>query len=413
MEMGLAAATEALRTQARAIDGPAEIARCVSGSLHDAELAELIGEVVDAVGPDGAVIVEDAPGTATVHEYVEGIRWNEGFVSTFLLKQDETTSTRLHNPRILITDCVLERAEQLVPCLEACVAAGDKSLLIIAPETREAVVGMLVANRERGVLESAVVVKAPSFGELQAGILEDIAVMTGGRVITQQRGQRLEDVSTADLGRARHAWATRLAFGILGGAGSKDAIRERIGEVKAQLRLADQTDAHSIDMIKQRIGKLAGTAAIIRVGGRTLTEQQDRKLRIEAAVKSARAAMQDGVLPGGGAALLACQAALDDVACGDEAFGVSALRQALAEPMRAIVRNAGVEDGAVLAHAAGCRDTAFDVLQEQWVDAFATGLVDPLAVTQAALEGSVSAAMTALTAEVLVHRKEPPMVMQP
>jgi chaperonin GroEL len=414
MQLGLVEAISALRCQARTIDGPTDIARSVERSVHDAQLAELIGEVVDAVGVDGAIIVEDAPGTTTVHEYLDGIRWNEGYVSSFLLKQDEATSARLLNPRILATNYVLESAEQLLPTLEACVASGDRSLLVVAPEVRDPAIGMLVANRERGVLDTVVAVKAPSFGEQRARILHDIAVITGGRCISQDRGERLADVTVQDLGRARHAWATRRAFGILGGRGNKAAIRERLAEAKAELRLSDRADEYTTNLIKERIGKLAGTAAIIRVGAPTAAEQQERKLRVETAVKAARAAVQEGVVPGGGAALLACVPALENVstASDDECFGVQALAQALAEPMRAIVGNAGVDDVAVVQSRA-CPGMAFDVIERRWVDAYATGLVDPLAVVLAALEISVSSAVMALTAEVLVHRKQPPMSMKP
>jgi chaperonin GroEL len=415
MQLGLAAAAAALRAQARAIDGQQEIARCVAGSLHDARLADLIGEVVDAVGVDGAVIFEDAQGTATGHEYLDGVRWNEGYVSSFMLKADEATSTRLLNPRILVTDYVLERGEQLLPALEACVASGDRSLLVVAPEVRDAAIGMLVANRERGVVDAAVAVKAPSFGEQRGRILDDIAVITGGCRVSQERGRSLANLSDGDLGRARHAWATVRAFGILGGQGSKAAIRQRLAEAKAELRLADHADEYTINLIRERIGKLAGTAAIIRVGAPTPIEQQERKLRVEAAIKSARAAVLDGVVPGGGAALLACVPALDGTIAEemDECFGVRALAHALAEPMRAIVRNAGFDEGAVVGQARDNLGMAFDVVHGQWVDPFATGLVDPLPVVLAALETSVSGAMTALTAEALVHRKRPPTSTQP
>jgi chaperonin GroEL len=415
LEHGLTVATDALRQQARTVDGPDEIARTVAGSLHDAALAEMIGEVVDAIGPDGAVLIENAQGTTTVHEYVEGVRWNEGYVSSFLLKHDEATTTRLLNPRILLTDHVLERPEQLLPTLEACVAAGERALFVVAPEVRDSAIGMLVANRERGVLDAAVAVKAPSFATQRVRILDDLAVITGGRCISHERGERLEDVTAEDLGTARHAWATRLTFGILGGGGHKAAIRERMAEARAELRLDDGKDEYTTNLIKERIGKLSGTAVIIRVGAPTSPEQEERKMRVEAAVKSARSAMADGVVPGGGAALLRCIPALRELAGigEDESFGVRALAQALAEPMRAIARNAGLEAEPLLAHAGACDGQTFDVVLQQWVDPWQAGLLDPLAVTRAALESAVSLAMTALTAEVLVHRKNPPMSTQP
>jgi chaperonin GroEL len=416
LERGLAAAVAELRRGARAIELPAEIAGVVAGSLGRSDLAEVVGEVVESVGPDGAVLVEDSESTETVHEYVDGVRWNEGYVSPYLLGRDETAASRLLNPRILVTDYALERAEQLLPALEACVRAGERSLFVVAPEVRDAAVGLLVVNRERGVLDGALAVRAPSFGAQRAGILDDIAVMTGGRAVRQDRGERLADVTLDHLGQARQAWAARSAFGILGGRGSKAAIRARIAEVRAELGTVDD-DPHVRDKIMERIGKLAGTAAIIRVGAPTEGEREELKLRVQAAVRTARAALREGVVAGGGAALLACRPALDAVeAAGDEAAGVRLLAHALAEPMRAIAHNAGLPAEPIVHEAArriaapGC---AFDVVRRAWVDPWDAGLVDALVVTQTALETSVSAAATALIAEVLVRRPQPPLALTP
>ncbi|HLZ32326.1 MAG TPA: chaperonin GroEL [Chloroflexota bacterium] len=417
MERGLAAALAALRAQARPIDGPTEIARVVAGSLRSAELADMLGEVVDAVGPDGAILVEDAQGTTTVLEYIDGVRWNEGYLSAFLLRQDEGSTARLLNPRVLVTDCPLDRAEDLLPTLEACVGAGERNLLIVAPDIRDAAVGLLVVNRERGMLDGAMAVKAPAFGAQRTRILEDIAVITGGRCVCMDRHERLADVTIDDLGKARQAWATRVAFGILGGQGSKPGIRQRIAEARAELgTIAD--DAYVADKIRERIGKLAGTAALIRVGAASKSEQEDLKFRIEAAVLSARSALCDGVVPGGGAALLACIPAVAAVAAsGDEAVGIRALVHALAEPLRAILANAGLEAAPIVHEArrrAEAEDDArvYDVLRGAWVGAYGA-VVDPLPVALAALESSVSAAALALTSEVLIHRKDPPLSTTP
>jgi chaperonin GroEL len=414
MQRGLEVALADLRRQARTIDGPTEIARVVAGGLgpNRRDLAEILGEMVDAVGPDGAILVEDAQGTQTEHEYIDGIRWNEGFVSAFLLRPGESATARVMNPRILVTDYPLDRAEQLLPVLEACVGAGDRSLLIVAPEVRDAAVGLLVANRERGVLDGAIAVKAPSFGVQRTRILDDIAAITGGRCLCQERHDRLADVAIDDLGRARQAWATRFAFGILGGQGSKASIRQRIGDAKAELSHVDN-DPYTTRLIRERIGKLAGTAAIVRVGAPTHAEQEELKLRVEAAVRSARSALSDGVVPGGGAALLACVPALQALEVGgDEAFGVEALAHALAEPMRAIVANAGLQP-APLVERARCERQVYDVVRGGWVDPWAGGIIDPLAVASAALETSVSAIATALTSDVLIHRADAPMAVEP
>ncbi len=418
MLRGLAVVMAELRRQARPIDGPSEIANVVAGSLRDARIAEMIGEVVDAVGPDGAVLVEDAQSTDTTLEYIEGVRWNEGYVSTFLLPPDEAGTTRVQSPRVLVTDYSVDRAEDLLPTLEACVGAGERNLLIIAPQIRDSAIGLLVVNRGRGVIDGAIAVKAPSFGPQRTRILEDIAIITGGRYVCQERHTRLADVTIDDLGKARQAWATRFAFGILGGYGSKVTIQQRVAEARAELESVED-DPNTSEKIKERIGKLAGTAAVIRVGATTRTAQQELKLRIEAAVRAARSAFRDGIVPGGGAALLACSPVLEALpVMGDEAVGSRALAQALAEPMRTIADNAGL-GASLLVHearrraACGVSECVFDVLQHRWVDGWSGGIVDPLTVPLTALETSVGTAALALTSEVLVRRTKPPTALNP
>jgi chaperonin GroEL len=418
MARGLALVMAELRRQARTIDGPTEIAHVVAGSVGNRDLADLICEAVDATGPDGAILIEDAQSTRTSLEHVEGVRWNEGYVSTFLLRPDEGGIARVRNPRILVTDHSLERADDLLPALEACVEAGERSLFIVAPEIRDSAVGLLVVNRERGVIDGAAAVKAPSFGRQRTRILEDLAIITGGRCLSQDRHSRLADITIDDLGKARQAWATRFAFGILGGQGSKLAIRRRVAEARVELETVED-DPHTSAKINERIGKLAGTAAIIRVGALTRAEQEDLKLRIQAAVRSARSALRDGVVPGGGAALLACIPTLEAMpVTGDEAAGVRALERALAQPMRTIVGNAGLGVSGLVHEARRRRanrvpECVFDVLAHQWVDGWNGGIVDPLTVVMAAIETSVGIAALALTSEVLLRRKNPPMELNP
>jgi chaperonin GroEL len=415
IDRGLQTALAELRRQARPIDGPEQLARLVSGILRDPKLETMMGEVMDSVGPDGAVIVEDSATTETGHEYIDGIRWSEGYASHFLLKEGETES-RLLNPRIFVTDYFLDRAEQLVPVVEACLRDGDRSLMIIAPEIRDQALALLILNREKGVLEQAVAVKAPSIGTQRTMILDDIAVITGGRCVHQEAGERFEDVQSYDLGRARQAWATRWAFGILGGAGSKGAIRQRISDCKAELKTIKDDD-YTTGKIRERIGKLAGAAAIVRVGAPTKADQADRRLRIEAAVTAGRAALQDGVVAGGGAAYLGCVPALERLAAestGDAAVGVKILIAALAEPMAAIVENAGL-NASTIVHTARQQGLpwTFDVVSKEWVDAYEAGIVDPLPVALAALQASISAGTIALTTDVLIRHKKPSMATNP
>ena len=398
MERALDLARAELRGQAQAIELPSDIAAVAVGAVGDQHLAQVIGEAVDSVGSDGAVLVENAAGPRTECEYVDGVQWNEGYLSHFLLKPGETTA-RLLDPRVLVTDVPLAHSDQLVPVLEACVASGQRSLLVIAPEVGDRAVGLLVANRERGVLDTAMAVKAPSFGVVQIQILEDIAAVTGGRCFRAQAGDSLMKVTAEDLGRARHAWVSRYAFGITGGHGQKERIRARIAEAKAALK-ATENDPSARTKLTERIGKLAGTTAIIRVGAPTPAEQAELRPRVEAAVTSARLAVEQGVVPGGGAALVACMPVLEQASCrDDEGHGVRIAAQALAEPMRALLHNAGLDAEPIL-HEARRRGRAwsFDVLQRRWV----RGMFDPLAVTLTALEASVSAAASALTADVLI-----------
>jgi chaperonin GroEL len=413
LELGLEVALRELCRQARPIDGPRDIANLIAGAVREVELAEMLGEIVDAAGPDGAILVEDAQTTRTSCEYLDGVRWNEGYLSSFLLRSDQISGARLINPRILVADHPLARAEDLLPVLEVCVAAGERNLFIVAPEIGDAAVGLLTLNRERGVLDGAMAVRAPSMGEQRAAILEDLAILTGGRCVSHMRSERLADVTLADLGQARQAWATRVGFGILGGAGSKERIRQRLVETRAELRGVPKADVFKTTKLQERIGKLAGTSAIVRVGAPTTGEQAELKVRVEAAIHSARSALQDGVVPGGGAALLASSAAL----CGieldtDAAFGVSVLARALAAPLRAILSNAGQDAASIVEHTRRGA-LVYDVLRREWVDPWTSGLLDPLAVVRTALEASVSIAAVGLTADVLVHRPDAPVSTLP
>jgi chaperonin GroEL len=405
LERGLEIASAELRHQAQPIDLPSEIAAVARAAVGDETLAALIGEVIDSVGTDGAVLFENGVGPETECEYQDGLSWNEGYLSHFLLRPGETTA-RLLNARIFTTDIPLERADQLLPVLEALIATGDRSLLVIAPELRDAAVGLLVVNRERGVLDSAIAVRAPSFGVTQSQILEDIAVLTGGRCLHAEVGDSFTRVTSVDLGRARHAWATKNAFGIVGGHGSKAHIHARLTQTKAELK-AIHGDPPTRDKLKERIGKLAGTTAIVRVGAQSPAQQPEIRLRVEAGVQAARLAVEHGVVPGGGAALLACLPALHVCAYrDDEGFGLRILAQALTEPMRTLLRNAGLEPEPLL-HEAQRRGSgwSFDVVRREWVNGLKGGLVDPLSVVLAALEAGVSAASSALSSDVLIAKR--------
>jgi len=413
LERGSRAVCAALRRQARPLDGPTDIVRVVRRSSIEIALAEELGEALDTVGADGAILIEDADTTDTTLSYTDGVRWNEGLLSPYLLRPNESTTARASDARVLLTDYTLERVDQLLPALEACVQAGERSLFVVAQDVRDQAVGLLVLNRERGLLDATVAVRAPSFGSQRVGILDDLAALTGGRAICQERHDRLDTIQLADLGRVRHAWATRSTFGLLGWRGSRDAIRRRVEEVRAQRRGTDEVYAR--DKIAERVGKLTGTAAVIRVGAPTSAARAERKQRLEATVRTGRAALREGVVAGGGAALAACLPELRALpATGDERIGLRALERALLEPTCAIAGNAGFEAGPIVA-ATGCAAGAavFDVLEGAWVDPWAVGLLDPVAVVEAAVEASTSAVGAALLAEVLVHRRDTSVAIEP
>jgi chaperonin GroEL len=415
IERGLRVALDELARQARTIDLPSEIARSVAGTLRDDELAETIGEMIESVGPDGAVLVEDAAGTRTTVEYIEGVRWDSGYHSYYLLREG-TQHARLMNPRIFISDTNLTRAEQLVPVLEACVAAGERTLLIIAPDVSDSALSLLIINRDKGLFDEVMAAKAPSIGEQRKKILTDLAIATGGRALDSEAGDKIEEIIIEDLGRARQAWVTDRTIGILGGAGAKGAIRQRINEVKAELR-AVKNDDNLRHSLQERIGKLAGAAATVYVAAPTPAAQAELRSRVEAAVTSARAALRDGVVPGGGAAFVGCIPALERLKTelsGDEAFGAAILARAMTGPMATIARNAGLQPSPLIAeirdHPEGW---TFDAVQQRWVDAWEAGILDPLPVVQTTLQTSVSAAMMAMTTDVLVRHKKPELATNP
>lgn len=416
IERGLAVALDELRSRARPVDSAAELAAVIAGVLRDPDLAGTIGEVVEAVGPDGAVLVEDVAGTATTAEYIDGQRWERGFLSPYLLKTGESVG-RLVEPRILITDRALLGADDLLPTLEACIAAGERQLLVIAPEVGDAALALLIVNRERGILDGALAVRSPEIGEMGERILEDIAVATGGRAFLGAAGGRPAEATIADLGQARQVWATADAFSILGGRGDKGAIRRRIAEAKAELRAVAPDDDNARRRIRERIGKLSGTAARLYVGAPTDSARAELRARIEAAVTAAQAALREGGLPGGGGALLNCVPALERLADdlgADEALGARLLARALPAPMRVIAANAGIAASEVFDDARSREPGwTFDVLQRRWVDAWEGGIIDPLPVVLAALEGSVSTALMALTTDVLVRHKQPQLAKNP
>lgn len=408
IEQAAGSAGETLRSLARPVSRPAAIAQVVDNSLHDREVAREIGEALEEVGADGEIDVRDGYDGGTAVEYVEGVCWNGGFAARYFLPGNATKVT-LDEPLILVTDHALTLAEDVLPAVELCLVAGRRPLLVIAPEITGPALALLLANRERGLLA----VKAPVAIGQQTRAIEDLAVITSARLFSRARGDDLSGVALDDLGAARQAWSTTGQAGLVGGRGSRAAIGARLAEVLGELARATEDDARA--KIRERAGRLAGVAAIVRVSGRTDGERSERKRQVESAVAAGRAALRGGTVPGGGTALVAAAAAIDRLGLsGEVAVGAGFLARALEEPLRVMAANAGLESPAIL-HAARSRapKEVFDLLAQRWVDPWESGLVDPLLVLLEALERSVSLVGTAMMIETMVRRPRPEVSLAP
>lgn len=414
LERGLKVAIAELQGQSREVQLPAELARMVGGTLREPRLAEMVGEIIETVGVDGSVLVENSPATTTAYEYVEGVQWESGYLS-FSLLRDGNPEMRLANLRILLIDKKLSDVE-FIPLVEMCVASDTRSLLIIAPGLSDAAVAFLNVNRDHDGLDSVMAAKAPLSGVQRDEALLDLAAMTGGRYVQTEVGDRIADVLLQDFGTARQAWVNGSAFGIIGGGGDRGAIRQRVVSAKARLRQATPGDQER-QTILDRIGKLTGASAIIHIGAPTPTARAELRHRMETAITSARAAFKDGGVPGGGAAFLNCVPALERLhgeLADDEALGVAILMRALGSPTKTIAVNAGLEPSVVMADAHHqLPGFTFDVRRHEWVDAIAAGIIDPLSVVTTALEASISAAAMAITTDVLVRSRRPKFSFQP
>jgi chaperonin GroEL len=412
LERGLATAVTALKDLARPLEGAAAIARTAETLCHDAEMATLLGEIFDIVGPDGYVQVEAGHSLGLERQYVEGVHWYEGYFSPYFTTDSPKQEARLENPAILISDLCLTTGEQLVPVLEQVAKVNQQSLLIIAQEVSGSALGLLVANHRAGRLR-LLAVRAPSYGKQQTGILEDLAILTGGCVVTQASGDRVQDTSLADLGHARLAWANARTFGVLDGKGDPIKLRQRIAQVKAELAATE--DSTDREKVRERLGKLLGGIAILQVGAATKVELEARKARAERAVTALRLALLTGVVPGGGTAYLTCQRAVRNLSVrSDEAVGLKVLACTLEEPLRSIAWNSGYEPSTVVDRVkASPPGWGFDARTGQVVDMWAAGILDPVQVLQKALEAAVSGAAMALTTDVLVHHRRPEMVFEP
>ncbi len=408
IEKAAQAVSKAIRDMAIEVKTRDDIAHVASISANDREIGELIAEVMDKVGKDGVITVEESKGLEFETEYVEGMQFDRGYISPYFVTNPERMEAVLEEPYILIHDKKISSAQDLVPLLERLLQVGKRDLLVIAEDVEGEALATLVLNKLRGVL-NVVAVKAPGFGERRKAMLQDIAILTGGQVISEELGRKLESVQISDLGRADKVVVTKEDTTIVGGKGDEAAIKGRIEQIRAEIDRA--TSDYDREKLQERLAKLAGGVAIIRVGAATEVELKEKKHRVEDALSATRAAVEEGIVPGGGVALLNAAQVLDEVekeVSGDVLTGVRIVRRALEEPMRQLAENAGYDGAVVVENVRRAQAekknayVGFDVLREDYVDLMKAGIIDPAKVTRSALENAASIAAMILTTEALI-----------
>ena len=401
------AAVEELKKQAKKVKGAEDIARVGAISAGDEAIGRLIADAMDKVTADGVITVEESKSAETYSEVVEGMQFDRGYLSPYMATDTDKMEAVLDDCLILITDKKISSIQEILPLLEQIVQSGKK-LLIIAEDVEGEALTTLVLNKLRGTF-TVVAVKAPGFGDRRKEMLRDIAILTGGEVITSELGLELKDASVAQLGRARQVKVNKENTIIVGGAGDKTAINERVGQIRSALEVT--TSEFDKEKLLERLAKLAGGVAVIKVGAATEVEMKEKKLRIEDALNATKAAVEEGIVAGGGAALISVMKAVDKVVKsleGDERTGAMIVSKALTAPMKQIADNAGL-DGAVII--SKIRETnkvgyGFDAYEETYCDMLEKGIVDPVKVTRSALQNAASIASTVLTTESVVYDKK-------
>jgi chaperonin GroEL len=408
IDLGANAIVEAIQDMAVPVKGKDEIAQVAAISAADKEIGTLIAEVMDKVGKDGVITVEESKGLEFETEYTEGMQIDRGYLSPYFVTNPERMEAELDDPFILITDKKISSIQDILPVLEK-VAGARAPLMIIAEGVDGEALATLVVNKLRGTL-NVLAAKAPGFGDRRKEMLRDIAALTGGQVISEEVGRRLDSATLEDLGRARRVVSTKDDTTFIEGAGDQSAIEGRINQIRSQIETT--TSDFDREKLQERLAKLAGGVAVIKVGAATETELKEKKHRVEDALSATRAAVEEGIVPGGGVALINALPALDKVeAEGDVKTGVSILRRALEEPLRGIAANAG-RDGAVVIEMVRQKQQSdkngkigYDVISDSYVDMVQAGIIDPAKVTRSAVENASSIAGMILTTEALITDK--------
>ncbi|MDI3257728.1 MAG: chaperonin GroEL [Kyrpidia sp.] len=403
IEKAVKAAVDEIARIAKPIEGRENIAQVAAISAGDDEIGALIADAMEKVGKDGVITVEESKGFGTELEVVEGMQFDRGYISPYMITDTDKMEAVLEEPYILITDKKVSNIQEILPVLERVVQSG-RPLLLIAEDVEGEALATLVVNKLRGTF-TAVAVKAPGFGDRRKAMLQDIAILTGGQVISEELGLELKNTSLQQLGRARQVRVTKENTIIVDGAGDKKEIDGRINQIKVQLE--ETTSDFDREKLQERLAKLAGGVAVIKVGAATETEMKEKKLRIEDALNSTRAAVEEGIVPGGGTALVNVVKALDEVKVeGDELTGVNIVRRALESPVRQIADNAGLEGSVVVERLKKeSPGIGFNAATGEWVDMIKAGIVDPAKVTRSALQNAASVAAMVLTTEALVADK--------
>ena len=419
VKKGMAKAVEAavaeVKKQAKTVDGSKDIARVGAVSSGDEEIGKLIADAMEKVSADGVITIEESKTAYTYSEVVEGMQFDRGYITPYMATDMEKMEANLDDPYILITDKKISVIADILPILEQIVQSGKK-LLIIAEDVEGEALSTLIVNRLRGTL-NVVCVKAPGFGDRRKEMLQDIAILTGGTVISEEVGLELKSATMDMLGRARQVKVTKENTTIVDGAGDSQAIKDRVGQIRTQI--STTTSDYDKEKLQERLAKLAGGVAVIKVGAATETEMKEKKLRIEDALNATRAAVEEGVVAGGGTIFVnvipAVEALLSSVE-GDEKTGVRIVSKALEAPIRQIAANAGLDGSVILekVRTSGKTGYGFDAYKEEYCDMVSAGIIDPAKVTRSALENAASVSAMVLTTESLVADKpEPPAPAAP
>jgi chaperonin GroEL len=403
IERAVELAVESIKNQSREVDSKEDIAHVGAISAADPEIGEQIAEAVDKVGKDGVITVEESNTFGMELELVEGMRFDKGYISAYFVTDPERMETVLEEPYILLANQKISAVKDLLPVLEK-VMQGGKPLVVIAEDVEGEALATLVVNKIRGTFPS-VAVKAPGFGDRRKAMLQDMAILTGGQVISEEVGLKLENATLDLLGRARKVVVTKDDTTIVEGQGKEEEIKGRINQIKTEIEKTDSD--YDREKLQERLAKLTGGVAVIRVGAATEVELKEKKHRIEDAVQSTKAAIEEGVVAGGGVTLLNAQSVLDKVDLdGDELTGTTIVRRALEEPLKQIAANAGLEGGVVVEHVRGLNPgEGLNAATGDYEDMFKAGIIDPTKVTRSALQNAASIAALFLTTEAVVAEK--------